>query len=132
MSINTTTPFVNSPGTINGRVVARDYRAEADDARELAEFDDRLTETQYRTLQAAIGGGLPVVLTIREPGERPAARRVTAIVEYATIFPRTADDSTAGSGNLIRVRYWGFGHDVWIQDIVDLDTPEVEFINLPE
>ncbi|APU93143.1 hypothetical protein SEA_ROSMARINUS_39 [Mycobacterium Phage Rosmarinus] len=132
MSINTATPFTCNPGTINGREVARGYMAEADDARELAAFDDRLTEAQYRTLQAAIGSGLPVVLTIREPGERPAARKVTAIVEYATIFPRNADDPTAGSGNLIRVRYWGFGHNVWLQDIIDLDTPEVEFIDLPE
>ncbi|WNO27521.1 hypothetical protein SEA_AGEOFDAPAGE_40 [Mycobacterium phage Ageofdapage] len=132
MSINTTYPFTCNRGTINGREVARGYMEEAADAAELHEFDDRLTVAQYRTLQAAIRSGLPVVLTIAERGERPVARKVTAIVEYATIAPREAGNPVAGSGNLIRVSYWGFGHNVWLQDILGLDTPEVEFIDLPE
>ncbi|AHB79570.1 hypothetical protein PBI_VALIDUS_40 [Mycobacterium phage Validus] len=129
MAINTTYPYTCSRGTINGREVPAGYMDEAADARELAAFDDRLSEGEYRTLQSAIRSGLPVVLVTRD-GDKLMRR--TVVVEYATIHPRSAADPTAGSGNLIRVAYWGFGHNVWLQDIVSIDTPDVEYLDVPE
>ncbi|AYR01106.1 hypothetical protein SEA_LEMOND_41 [Mycobacterium phage LeMond] len=127
MSINTTYPFTCATGTINGQPVARNYTVEAADARELHEFDDRLDVAAYRLLQAAIGSGLPVNLVTRNRDGR--RERVTVIVEYAVIDRRVEGNPVAGSGNLIRVRYWGFGHNVWLADIESIATPDVEYLD---
>ncbi|ASR85923.1 hypothetical protein SEA_PEANAM_39 [Mycobacterium phage Peanam] len=133
MTINTTYPMALDRGTINGKPVAADYMTEAADARQLVEFDDRLTEAQYRTLLTAIRTSLPVVLVTRgRLGGKAVHTRKTVVVEYASIHPRSDSDPTAGSGNLIRVRYWGFGHNEWLQDIVSIETPDVEFVDAPE
>ncbi|QFG09423.1 hypothetical protein I5H08_gp064 [Mycobacterium phage Yuna] len=126
MAINTTFPMHCDRGTINGQKVPRDYMVSGAEARELAEFDDALTLQEYRTLQSVVSGGLPVVLVTRERvgSEGKVARmRRTVIIEHALVTPN------AKASNRIRVRYSGFEHYVWLQDVVSIKTPDVEYLD---
>ncbi|QFG11513.1 hypothetical protein I5G87_gp89 [Mycobacterium phage Ekdilam] len=125
--LNTTYPMHLTRGTINGAEVPAGYMEEAALAREIVEHDDTLPVAAWRTLQAAIKSGLPVVLVTREKvGGRPVRVRKTVIVEYAVVV---GGPDVTRAGNLLRVHYWGFGHNVWLADIVEVSTPDVEYLD---
>lgn len=125
--LNTTYPMHLTRGTINGAEVPAGYMEEAALAREIVEADDRLPLAAWRTLLAAIRGGLPVVLVTRERiGGRPVRQRKTVLVEYAVVH---GGDAVALSSNTLRVRYWGFEHNVWLADVVEVSTPDVEYLD---
>lgn len=127
MTINTVTPFELTPGTLNGEAIPTGWLAQSHLADEVAALDDRLDAQAWNTLLYAIDRGMPVVLVTRERiGERVVRRKTTVIVEYAVMY---GGDSVQRSANRIRVRYWGFGHYVWLGEIVSVDTPHVEYVD---
>lgn len=84
------------------------------------ERDNRLSEKDYQILLTAIRCNLPVVIGIKDVGD--SVRTVVANVEYMTC---NDGDDRIKSANLIRVHYWGFGHNLWFPEIVSISTPDV-------
>ena len=121
--LNSTFPYTCDKGTINGQPIPSDFMEEAELAAECATVSGALDKAQWRTILAAIDSSLPVIITVRrKPGHDvpPAVERITAMVDYASVH--------GGGSDRLRVRYWGFGHYLWLGEIISVETPSVEWI----
>lgn len=94
------------------------WKVEHDWSVALEARDSRLDAKTYETLISAIRMGLPVILT----------RRGSLGVETSTVVVTAMHvHESSPSASRIRVRYWGFGHEVWLGEIVSITTPEVTY-----
>ncbi|QJD50441.1 hypothetical protein SEA_CHRIS_39 [Mycobacterium phage Chris] len=119
--LNTTYPMALSTGSLNGVEIPRNWQAQSALATEAAEADGHIDAAGWRTLVVAIGKAMPVVIVYRErDGKR---RKMTVLVDYAVVHPECP------AGNRIRVRYWGFAHDVHLSAVESVATPDVEFLD---
>ncbi len=86
---------------------------------ELERIDSRLTKRQWSILLSAIRSNLPVVIQHRDgvlDGTMFVAEH-TMMVEYMAVNEIT-------NANRIRVHYWGFGHDLYLSEILSITTPD--------
>jgi len=105
------------------------WEAEADLAHQLAEVT-HLTGEQARDLVSLAAAGLPLILTWRtrlnDERGRPGCGRVEttrATVLVTQVQPPLPHTSYPGE---VRVRYTGFGHGVYLSQIVDVQVPQTE------
>lgn len=102
------------------------WEAQSDLGHELAERSN-LTIEQARLLVSAVGYALPVVLTWTNTvyeyytSDRRGTETHTTAVIVTRIHPGQGDPGYPG---IIRVNYWGFSHDIYLNKIVDVVTPE--------
>jgi len=101
---------------------------EVDLARHLA-ADLPIPEAQARLLASAATSGNPVVLTwdtvLRNRYEPDVTERTTTTVtvQYVTHWPAEPEKQQPAR---VRIRYWGFEHDIYSTQIVDVRTPDTE------
>lgn len=99
------------------------WMAQRDLAEELETSVPKFCASQFDTLLSAIRSGKPLQLTWdthlgRGFGPKPIERNTaTVIVEYLSAGHDASDR--------IRVIYWGFGHDVYLKDVVRWSVPEM-------
>lgn len=118
-----------SPGTRLGWEQLHDL------ACDLAELVPHLTADRWRTLLDISNAGLPVVMTwdlrlsadhYAQPVERT---RVTVMVDRLVVPP---PGPPAGSVGRVRVRYCGFGHDVYLDKVRDIEPTPATTVYLTE
>ena len=101
---------------------------EVDLARQLA-ADLPIPEAQARLLASAATSGNPVVLTwdtvLRNRYEPDVTERTTTTVtvQYVTHWPTEPEKQQPAR---VRISYWGFEHDIYSTQIVDVRTPDTE------
>ena len=87
-------------------------------AYELENLDSRLNKRQWDIVLDAIRVNLPVVIQCREVLDgRNFISEHTMMIEYMSV-------NETGNANRLRVHYWGFGHDLYLSQIVSITTPD--------
>lgn len=99
--------------------LALGWEREADLGHALADMMPNLSVPQARLLIGAVRGGLPVILTWDTylPGLDQVERTETAVI-VTQVFAPTGPHFPGQA----RVSYWGFGHPVYLDRIVDVRT----------
>lgn len=79
--------------------------------------DNTLTWPQARALVSAASNGLPLILTWETPfGDNEVEVHTTAVVvDRLSVWP--------GRSDRVRVKYWGFAHDVYLSRVTDVLVP---------
>lgn len=85
-----------------------------------------LTVDQARVLVSAAENGLPVDLTWKASlSEGATETKTTAVIVDSLEAPHPVHmDSVPG---MVRLRYWGFSHYVYLPNILDAKAPEVAY-----
>ena len=103
------------------------WEEEARIGREMHEINPTLSAQTYRTLLNAIATGLPMVIKYH-----------THSSEYNKYYTKSAMIPTyisvwkpEGNSSLIRVKYWGFCHSIYLNDIVEIETAHAEYLDEP-
>lgn len=102
------------------------WSTQVDLAHELIEKLPHLDGGTARVLIDAVTAQLPVTLTwtTREASD-DTIRTTTATVIVTQIIP--PHEPAKGTPGHLRVRYWGFGHDVHLTDVVEADAPKTDY-----
>lgn len=109
------------------RSVASSWETDVWLSYELEKIDSRLNQRQWSILINAIHGNLPVVIQYRD-GEINGNMYVathTMMVPYMNIHKNT-------NPNRLRVHHWGFGHDLYIDRIISITTPDSDLVKEDE
>ncbi|QIG58263.1 hypothetical protein SEA_SKOG_111 [Gordonia phage Skog] len=107
------------------------WEIEARWAQELADRSDKLDAKAYATLISAVRAGLPVVLATLATFEGRQFREIrTAIVD--DLIVRGGTDRIIASADRLRVREWGFSHDVHLSQILSVSVPATSFEPIEE
>lgn len=83
-----------------------------------------LTWPQARELVSAASNGNPISITWdtrmgdTSRGERIETTTAMAVVDYLVVMP--------GNSDRVRLRYWGFGHYVYLSQITGMEVPQLE------
>ena len=116
MKLFTDVPLPTEPILTQDNVPG-DWMVQSDWGKLLNEMDDTFTREQYVLLMSSMKMNLPIVL---DWGRTKATVMVTEIHMYPASLP----DMKAS--NRIRVHYWGFGHPLYFQEIISMDSPKAE------